>query len=107
MARPIKSGIEFNPQKNAFSVAEGKGKDGLKKYFRNASSAYIKKPAVRKYIYERDNNTCQLCGSKENLQIDHIISAYCATKENIYQINSLSNLRLLCGSCNAKRSPNG
>lgn len=107
MARPTKSGLDFNPQKTAFRIAESKGMDELKKYLRNASSAYIKKTAVRKYIHERDNNTCQLCGSKKNLQIDHIISAYHATKENIYQINSLNNLRLLCGSCNAKRSPNG
>jgi len=106
MARP-KNGLEFNPQENAFRVAEGKGKDGLKKYLRNASSAYIKKPAVKKYIYERDSRSCQLCGSRENLQIDHIIPVYLATKENIYQINCPENLRLLCGSCNAKRSPNG
>lgn len=107
MARPIKTGFEFNPQKNAFRIAGSRGGGALKKYLRNASSAYIKKPAIKKYIYERDNYSCQLCGSKENLQIDHIIPVYLATKENIFQINHPDNLRLLCGSCNAKRSPNG
>lgn len=107
MPRPIKTGLEFSPQKNAFRIAESRGKDELKKYLRNASSGYIKKPAIRKYIYERDGFTCQICGSKENLQIDHIISVYYATKENIYQINCLKNLRLLCGSCNARRPLNG
>jgi predicted restriction endonuclease len=107
MAQLEKNRLVFSPQRIAFRVAKNKSKEEQKKYYRNASNAYIKNPAVRKYIFERDNYSCQFCGSKENLQIDHIVPVYLATKENIFQINHPDNLRLLCGSCNAKRSPNG
>jgi len=43
--------------------------------------------------HERDNNACQDCGSKENLEVHHVLP--------ISQggINELSNLKLVCHDC--------
>ncbi|EKD05931.1 HNH endonuclease [Arthrospira platensis C1] len=57
-------------------------------------------PAVRKYVYERDNFTCQSCGktNKEaRLTIDHIIALARGGS------NDLSNLQTLCWECNRKK----
>jgi len=54
---------------------------------------------IRKYgedaltVLDRDNDTCQKCGSKENIHIHHIDW----NKEN----NELDNLVLLCSSCHS------
>ena len=48
-------------------------------------------------IFERDNYTCQKCGSKNDLTIDHIIPR-CLGGKNISD-----NLRVLCKECNSKR----
>lgn len=55
---------------------------------------------VRKYVYERDNFTCQSCGktNKEaRLTIDHIIALARGGS------NDLSNLQTLCWECNRKK----
>jgi len=98
-----KSNLEYNPKRKYFIYTFSK--KTLKKYFRNSSSNYIKKKSIRNYIFKRDNFSCQICGSKKRLQIDHIISVYQATLENIRLINNINNLRTLCCSCNARRSP--
>jgi len=107
LARPQKTGLEYKPQFHTFENAKSRGGKHLKRYLRNSSSAYIKKKAVREFVLKRDNYTCTLCGSKSNLQIDHIIPVYQATIENIYEINCVNNLRTICNSCNARRVPNG
>lgn len=79
------------------------------KSLRSSSSAFIKNKIVREYIFNRDNNQCVLCGERESLQIDHIVSVYQASKDRelIHKLNTRENLRLLCGTCNKSRSPNG
>lgn len=106
MARPQKEGLDYRPQQKAFEHAKTKGGNFLKKYLRNSSNAYIKKKEVRDFVFERDGFACVLCGCENDLQVDHIISVYQATAENIFFINSPDNLRTLCGSCNARRDPN-
>ena len=50
---------------------------------------------IQKIVFERDNYTCQLCGSKRNLQVDHIQpwSEYVELRFNI------ENCRTLCAEC--------
>jgi 5-methylcytosine-specific restriction enzyme A len=53
--------------------------------------------AVRAYVFERDQYTCRVCGSKENLAIDHIIPlAQGGT-------NDISNFQTLCQTCNGRK----
>src|SRR5438552_647198 len=58
--------------------------------------------AVRKRIFNHLKNqiagSCELCGSTDNLVIDHIIALSQGGS------NDLSNLRTLCASCNTKQS---
>lgn len=57
---------------------------------------------VRKYIWERDKNTCVHCGQKVTLfecNIDHITSGKLGT-------NEMKNLRTLCKRCHVLRSDN-
>ena len=63
------------------------------------ASNYIKKPEVRERIFERDGRKCLICGIREHLTIDHIISVYRGGS------NDDDNLRTLCNVCNARRSP--
>ena len=63
-------------------------------------SSYTKRPipkALRNLILERDEHTCQNCGSTAELQIDHILPERrggLATKEN---------LQTLCRNCNIRK----
>jgi 5-methylcytosine-specific restriction enzyme A len=54
-------------------------------------------PAIRSYVLDRDNHTCQICGSTENLVIDHIIPL---AKGGT---NDISNFQTLCLSCNSRK----
>lgn len=66
-----------------------------KKFKRRIASNYIRNPLIREYVFNRDSYKCVLCGSKEFLQVDHIISVYRGGE------NTLGNLQTLCRSCNA------
>lgn len=52
---------------------------------------------LRQKIWERDNFTCQECGSKENLSTDHI------KPESKGGTLNPNNLRTLCKDCNSKK----
>ena len=76
------------------------------KYLRSSSSAFIAKKEVRAIVFERYNHECALCGSKEDLQVDHVISVkQCFDKGMIGLCNTESNLQCLCGRCNASKKP--
>jgi hypothetical protein len=51
----------------------------------------------RNMIHRRDNHTCQYCGAKDDLTIDHIIPSSRGGKDE------WSNLVCCCISCNSKK----
>lgn len=56
-------------------------------------TTYRQGPAFKKFIRERDNYTCQICGEWGD-QCDHIIP-YAVSHDS-----SPSNMRVLCRKCN-------
>lgn len=79
------------------------------KALRNLSSNFISRPDVRNQIFNQKGAACYLCGSVENLQIDHIISVYRGAKEKISYdlINSFGNLMPICARCNSLKGWQG
>jgi hypothetical protein len=55
---------------------------------------------VRTYIWRRDEGKCVQCGSRENLEFDHIIP------HSKGGSNSARNIQLLCEPCNRAKSAN-
>jgi len=53
--------------------------------------------AIKELVHERDNGTCQTCGSTENIEFDHIVPI---SKGGV---SIDSNLQLLCRSCNRRK----
>ncbi len=53
---------------------------------------------IKEAVYERDNGACKSCGSKEQLQYDHIIPFSKGGNDEI------ENLQILCRSCNLAKS---
>lgn len=53
--------------------------------------------AVRGEVWRRDSGQCVKCGSKQNLQFDHIIPV------SRGGANSVANIQLLCQPCNAAK----
>ena len=74
---------------------------------RNSSYGFIKKLDVRMAVFNHYNHKCYICGSSENLQIDHIVSIYKYAKDRLPYItlNSIENLAAICRSCNSKKAP--
>ena len=54
-------------------------------------------PEIRWLVWERDNFTCQHCGSRKHLAVDHILA------ESKGGMMVLANLQTLCGRCNSKK----
>ena len=55
---------------------------------------YRQHSPLKEFVKARDNYTCQLCGSQERLEVDHIIPFA------ISHDSTLPNLRTLCVTCN-------
>lgn len=53
--------------------------------------------ALMSALIDRDGNKCKICGTVENITIDHIIPVVKGGK------NIISNLQLLCKSCNSRK----
>jgi len=112
MARPQKDGLDYFPLWKPQRKTEKRiqSSDFRLRYtvLRNSSSGFINRKDVRGYLLTKFNNKCVLCGAKENLQIDHIISVYLCAKGliGVNDLNQEKNLTILCKSCNARRSPN-
>jgi 5-methylcytosine-specific restriction endonuclease McrA len=60
------------------------------------SRIMVQKP-TRSLIYQRDDYTCQYCGSKKKLTIDHIIPK-CRGGQDTW-----GNMVVACSSCNVKK----
>ncbi len=58
--------------------------------------AYRQHQTLKRFVRERDNYTCQLCGT-EGWIVDHI------RPWRVSHDSTLSNLRVLCHACNLKR----
>jgi DNA-directed RNA polymerase subunit RPC12/RpoP len=56
-----------------------------------------KKPS-RSMIYKRDDHTCQYCGSKKRLTIDHVVPKSKGGKD------TWENMVVACSRCNIKKS---
>lgn len=54
---------------------------------------------VKHLVWNRDGGHCANCGASSDLQYDHVIPLALGGS------NSLSNLQLLCGTCNRRKGP--
>lgn len=52
---------------------------------------------VQLHVFERDGGSCQKCGSRSDLQLDHVIPVSKGGG------NAAQNIQLLCGDCNRKK----
>lgn len=98
---------KWNPGRHTISKFTNLGKKEAYQFLRISSDNFIKKEAVRQFIFERDHYKCVMCGSKENLTIDHKISVYQASIEKslIKILNNEENLQTLCLKCNSGKNP--
>ena len=70
---------------------------GGSQYNKLRKEYYGMRDALLNTLIERDGYCCKKCGSVEKITIDHIIPVIRGGK------NLLSNLELLCRSCNSKK----
>jgi len=109
MARPTKQEYfpKWNPQNHTWNRINSLNKKDAIKALRNSSGGFIKNTHVRLAILKKCDYKCVVCGSKDNLQVDHIISVYLASKFRFLLdiLNTKENLQILCNSCNASKSP--
>ena len=64
---------------------------------RNSASLFTSDSKVRKLVFEAKGKKCCICGSEDNLTIDHIIPVKNGGKDE------LNNFQILCKSCNSKK----
>ena len=97
----------WNPQYRTFCKFKSDDFRIRYKALRNSSDSFIKRSDVREYVFKKYENKCYLCGCKDNLQVDHIISVYAYAKERIEPIETLNgkeNLAAICRKCNAAKA---
>ena len=66
--------------------------------FRDPSHPRYISPEVKQEVWSRDKGQCQMCGSREELQYDHIIPISKGGS------NAERNIQLLCKDCNQEKS---
>ena len=54
--------------------------------------------AVKRKVFVRDDNKCVICGSKRNLELDHV------TPISVGGLSTEFNLRVTCKSCNSRNA---
>lgn len=98
---------EWKPQRSTMQKATSTDFRMRYKALRNSSGGFIARRDVRKFIFDKYNGKCYLCGNGNNLQIDHIVSVYrCAKGElPIEKLNTENNLALICAKCNNAKAP--
>lgn len=73
----------------------------IEEYRRSPKTRRGRKQAIparlRQAVWERDNFTCQYCGSTTDLSIDHIVA------ESKGGDMSIENLQTLCRRCNSRK----
>lgn len=52
---------------------------------------------IKPILLKKHNHKCAQCGTKKNLQIDHV------TARTLGGTNDIDNLQILCGGCNRKK----
>jgi len=82
---------KFERLKHKFTVAEQEEKQGKR---------LAVPEEVRIAVWRRDNGVCVKCGSRENLEYDHIIPLSKGGS------NTVRNIELLCEKCNREKSDN-
>ena len=108
MARPKQDGLpKWNPRRTSFQKMRSDNFKIRYKALRSASSNFIKREDVRDYLLKKYNHKCYICGTSENLQIDHIISVYRFASERLEPsvLNSEENLAVICMKCNSAKNP--
>ncbi len=68
----------------------------------NLKTTRLGSDEVRKMVLSRDENTCQCCGKKNDLKLDHIISFKHEAPDN----DDPSFFQTLCSICNNEKSAN-
>ena len=111
MARPTKQGVDYfpvwKPQAKTVSLFSNISEKVRYKSLRNSSSAFIKRKDVREIVLKRGGYRCAICGSTDDLEIDHIYSVYSVLhgRYPLDKLNTSDNLRVLCKHCNSSKTP--
>lgn len=108
MARPKRDGFpEWKPRRTSVQKMKSDSFKERYKALRSTSSNFIKREDVRAYLLKKYDHKCYICGSSENLQIDHIVSVYRFANERLEPsaLNSEENLAVICLKCNSAKNP--
>lgn len=106
-SKDVYSFPKWNPHYKTVSLFSHISERVKYKALRNSSSAFIKRDDVRNAVFERDNYRCVICGSSDDLEVDHIYSVHSVLhgKYPLCQLNTLDNLQTLCKCCNSSKKP--
>lgn len=111
MGRPERHDADYfplwNPTRATLERIKGVDFQDRCRALRNSSGAFVARKEVRDIIFKTGGGCCVICGTKEGLAIDHIVSVYRAAigQFPIEKLNIRDNLQLLCGPCNSRKAP--